>query len=91
MNWRLEITPEGILQLIAKKVFQRGYIDLRLEKIPDSDEWGVVKSGWQPLNELRGPSPALLLKAIAIILESYTETPETEGIRSQRLSGPKED
>ncbi len=38
MNWRLEVTPEGLHQLIAKKTIQRGFLDLRIEQLPDSDE-----------------------------------------------------
>lgn len=76
MTFRLEVTPEGILQLIAKKVFQRGYLDLRLEYDEESDEWCVVKSGWQPLNTFTDPSPATLLCAVALVLEGKVVTPE---------------
>lgn len=90
VTWRLSVTDEGLGQLIAKETLKRGFLDLRLEKCPKSGEWSVVKSGWQPLNTMKAPHPATLLRAVALLLESYTEPALLENNASQRPSAPSE-
>ena len=90
MNWRLEVTPAGIYQLIRKKVFQRGYLDLRIELNEASGEWELKNTGWQPLNTFTDPSPALLLRAVALVLESKVVTSEMENVRAKQISAPDE-
>lgn len=90
MTWRLEVTPDGIAQLISKFVQRDGFIELRIEKCPDSGEWIVTKSGWQPIDTMKAPRPGTLLRAIALLLESYTEPVLLEDNTSQRRLEPPE-
>lgn len=80
---RLEISLGGIWQLIRKKVFERGYLDMRLEFNKDSGGWELKNTSWQPLNVLTDPSPSKILRAVALILEGKVVIPEIEDMSSK--------
>jgi len=88
MSFRINITPDTIWRLIAKKVLQAGALELRLEVDSSTGQWAVVKSGWQPLNDFKADNPATLLRAIAMVLDhragvelehKSSESPTDEG------------
>ena len=82
-NFRLSVTPDGIRQLVRKKVHEKGFFHLKLHKDPESGRW-TTETEWKPINDVEGDSPEELLHALAIYLSPDPDIPlvENDGLEN---------